>query len=171
MEFLDGETLADRLKKGKLDEPEALEIARQLCAGVAEAHRSGILHRDLKPGNVMLCRKKDGSARAVITDFGLSTDSTIAAEVAGGTPFYMAPELRHDGKASQASDVFSLGAILYEMVTGQKPFPAPAEANAAVHLPVALSKRVKHLSHRWDTAILPCLRPEPEERCSAEQIL
>jgi len=91
MEFLDGETLADRLKKGKLDEPEAMKIARQLCAGVAEAHRSGILHRDLKPGNVMLCRKKDGRTRAVITDFGLSTDSTIATEVAGGTPSYMAP--------------------------------------------------------------------------------
>src|SRR5437870_7370670 len=111
MEFLDGETLADRLKKGKLDEPEALKIARQLCAGVAEAHRSGILHRDLKPGNMMLCRKKDGSTRAVITDFGLSTDSTIASEMAGGTPSYMAPELLHGGKASQASDVFSLGEI------------------------------------------------------------
>src|SRR2546423_2957277 len=159
MEFLDGETLADRLKKGKLDEPEALKIARQLCAGVAEAHRSGILHRDLKPGNVMLCRKKDGRTRAVITDFGLSTNSTIASEMAGGTPSYMAPELLRDGKASQASDVFSLGVILYEMVTGQKPFPATAEGNAIV--PVAPGKLARNLSHRWDAAILPGLRPEP----------
>ena len=171
MEFLDGETLANRLKKGKLDEPAALEIARQLCAGVAEAHRSGILHRDLKPGNVILCHKKDGSTRAVITDFGLSTDSTIAAEIAGGTPSYMAPELLHGGKTSQASDVFSLGVVLYEMVTGQKPFPATAESNGEAYSPAAPSKLARNVSRRWDAAILPCLRPKPEERCSATQVL
>jgi serine/threonine protein kinase len=122
MEFLDGETLACRLARAKLDEPEAREIARQLCAGVAAAHRSGILHRDLKPGNVILCREKDGGIRAVITDFGLSTEGTAPSEVGGGTPSYMAPEVLRGGKASQASDVFSLGAVLYEMVTGQSLF-------------------------------------------------
>src|SRR5579864_4350327 len=129
MEFLDGETLSRRLAQGKLHEAEALEIARQLCAGVAEAHRSGILHRDLKPGNVILCRDKDGGKRAVITDFGLSTEGAVAGEDGGGTPSYMAPELGCNAKeaqASQASDVFSLGVILYEIVTGQKPFPASA---------------------------------------------
>jgi tetratricopeptide (TPR) repeat protein len=171
MEFLDGETLYSRLAQGKLDEAEALEIARQLCAGVAEAHRSGILHRDLKPGNVILCRKEDAGIRAVITDFGLSTESAVASELRGGTPSYMAPELGRGEKASQASDVFSLGVILYEMIAGQKPFPATAEGNGAVSSPVAPSKLVKNLPRRWDKAILPCLRPNPEERCSAEQIL
>src|SRR2546423_1120244 len=84
MEFLDGETLAGRLAQGKLDDAEALEIARQLCAGVAEAHRSGILHGDLKPSNVILCPQEDGSTRAVITDFGLSTESNVATEIKGG---------------------------------------------------------------------------------------
>ncbi|HEY6351276.1 MAG TPA: protein kinase [Candidatus Angelobacter sp.] len=172
MEFLDGETLSRRLAQGKLEEAEALEIARQLCSGVAEAHRSGILHRDLKPGNVILCRNQHGRIRAVITDFGLSTEGAGASE--GGTPSYMAPELWRDGKeaqASQASDVFSLGVILYEMITGQKPFPATVEGNGIAHPPVAPSKLVHNLPRRWDAAILSCLRPEPQERCSAEQIL
>ncbi len=171
MEFLDGETLSDKLARGKLDEAEAMEIARQLCAGVAEAHRSGILHRDLKPGNAILCCKKDGSSRAVITDFGLSTEGVVASEVAGGTPSYMAPELWHGGKASQASDVFSLGVILYEMVTGKKAFRATAEGNGTVHPPIAPTTLVKSLSRRWNKAILPCLRANPEERCSAAEIL
>jgi tetratricopeptide (TPR) repeat protein len=169
MEFLDGETLSSRLAQGKLEEPKALEIARQLCAGVAEAHRSGIVHGDLKPSNVILCRNQDGSTRAVITDFGLSTESTVASEVKGGTPRYMAPELLSGGKASQASDVFSLGVILYELITGQKPFSATAKDADTNYSAIAPSKLVKNLPHQWNQAILPCLRPKPEERCSAEQ--
>lgn len=171
MEFLDGETLASRLARGKLEEVEAREIARQLCDGVAEAHRSGILHRDLKPGNVILCRKQDGNARAVITDFGLSTESAMDSEIEGGTPSYLAPELSRKGKASQASDVFSLGVILYEMTTGRKPFPATSEGNGTFCLPVAPSKVVRSLPHRWDVAILSALQTKPEKRCSAEQLL
>lgn len=170
MEFLDGETLSSRLTRGKLDKAEALEIARQLCSAVAEAHRSGVLHRDLKPGNVILCRNKDGSARAVITDFGLCSDEAIAGEVEGGTPSYMSPELLRGEKASQASDVFSLGAILYEMITGQRPFPA-SDSKGMARPPAVPSKLVRSLPHRWDRAVLPCLRAVPEERCSAKQII
>lgn len=169
MEFLDGETLAQHLEQGKLEKAEALEIARQLCAGVAEAHRSGILHRDLKPGNVILCRQKDGAIRAVITDFGLSSEGI--GEVLGGTPGYMAPELQHGGRASPASDVFSLGVILYQLVTGQKPFPADAQDHGIGHTLLAPTKLVRNLSHRWDKAILPCLCSDPEKRSSAAEIL
>ncbi|HEV3316071.1 MAG TPA: protein kinase [Candidatus Angelobacter sp.] len=171
MEFLDGETLASRLARGKLEKVEAWEIARQLCAGVAEAHRSGILHRDLKPGNVILCQKQDSSTRAVITDFGLSTESAVASEIEGGTPSYLAPELSYNGKASQASDIFSLGIILYEMTTGRKPFPAMSEGDRTFCLPVAPGKLVRNLPHRWDAAILSALQAKPEKRCSAEQLL
>ncbi len=171
MEFLDGETLAHRLDSGKIEEADARLIARQLCAGVAEAHRSGVLHRDLKPGNVILCRKKDGSTRAVITDFGLAVEASEVSELEGGTPNYMAPELWRGGKASQASDVFSLGVMLYEMVTGCKPFPALSKENVTFPPPIAPSKLVKKLPSRWDAAILPCLKENPDDRCSAEEAL
>lgn len=171
MEFLDGEPLSHRLAQGRPDKDEAFDIARQLCAGVIAAHQSGVLHRDLKPGNIILCREEDGSTRVVITDFGLSTDSSVVEAITGGTPSYMAPELWQGSKASQASDVFSLGVILYEVVTGQKPFPAGTKEYQDIYPPAAPSKLVRNLSHRWDRAILPCLRPEPEKRWSAEQIL
>lgn len=171
MEFLDGETLAHKLENGRLKEADAWQIARQLCSGLAEAARSNILHRDLKPGNIVLCPQKDGSTRAVITDFGLAVEASEVKELEGGTPSYMAPELWRGSNGTQASDVFSLGVILYEMVTGSKPFPALNKENVTFPTPVAPSKIVKKLPRRWDDAILPCLRENPGERCSAEDVL
>jgi eukaryotic-like serine/threonine-protein kinase len=170
MEFLDGETLLERLGHGKLAPGEALELARQLCSGLAEAHRCGVLHCDLKPANVILCTTQDKKTRAVITDFGLAVDQNGNTDVVGGTASYMAPELKRDGQASSASDVYALGVILYEMVTGQKPFPDPAANNGSAP-PVSPGKLVKHLPQFWNDAILPCLVARPERRPSAEQIL
>ena len=123
MEFLDGETLSAHLAKvGKLPHKEALDIAEQLCTGVAEAHRSGILHRDLKCANVFLTKNEDGSCRAVIMDFGLATRMDLANPESGGTPEYMAPELWKGEPASSASDIYALGVIFYEMVAGRRPW-------------------------------------------------
>ena len=165
MEFLAGETLSARLSaQGKLGPAEALEVARQLCAGLAEAHRSGIIHRDLKSANVILSHTGDGGARAVITDFGLAGAMTQSGETAG-TPGYMAPELwRGDGKASKASDIYSLGVILYEMVTGHRPFDSAKSILAG--RPAAPSALVKGLDPRWDHVILRCLSVLPEARPS-----
>ena len=122
MEFLEGETLSAHLNEaGKLSHDEALDVACQLCAGLAEAHQSGIIHRDLKSGNVMLCQNEDGSRRAVITDFGLAGPSSSAGETAG-TPRYMAPELWRGEPASKVTDIYALGVILYEMVAGRRPY-------------------------------------------------
>lgn len=91
MEYVDGEDLASLLRRiGRLPNDKAIDIARQLCAGLAAAHAKGVLHRDLKPANIML----DGRGQAVITDFGLAslTDQAQGAEVRSGTPAYMAPE-------------------------------------------------------------------------------
>jgi serine/threonine protein kinase/tetratricopeptide (TPR) repeat protein len=180
MEFLDGETLFTRLTRGKLQHKEAMLLARQLCAGLEEAHRSGVLHRDLKPANVILSTDKNNEPRAVITDFGLATDEDGTTDLLGGTPSYMAPELKESGKTSKASDVYALGVILYEVVTGQKPFPAantakddapvPAAPNKLIK-PVPPSKLVKNLPGIWDDAILPCLSPRPEKRPSVTQTL
>jgi tetratricopeptide (TPR) repeat protein len=171
MEFLDGEVLSSRLAKGRLEEAEALEIARQICAGVIEAHRSGVLHRDLKPANIILCREKDGGLRAVITDFGISTESAATTDTEGGTPAYMAPELWRHEKASQASDVFSLGVILCEMVTGKRPFRETTAGQGPVYPAAPPTHLNQSLGRLWDKAVMPCLRAEPAKRCSAQQVL
>lgn len=178
MEFLDGETLFTRLTRGRLEHKEAMLLARQLSAGLAEAHRSGVLHRDLKPANVILSAGKNNEPRAVITDFGLAADEDGNTDLLGGTPSYMAPELKESGKTSKASDVYALGVILYETVTGQKPFPAASAAKGEASTapdrpikPVPPSKLVKNLPGIWDDAILPCLSPNPEKRPSITQIL
>src|SRR5258708_9202324 len=120
MELLDGETLSSYLKsRGRLSTQEALEIARQICEGLAEAHRRGIVHRDLKSGNVILCRNEKNETRAVITDFGLAGDGSQTGDL-GGTPRYIAPELWKGAKASKASDIYALCVILYEMVAGRR---------------------------------------------------
>lgn len=170
MEFLDGETLLSRLSRGKLEHNEALNLARQLCAGLAEAHRCGVLHRDLKPANVILSPEKNKELRAVITDFGLAADQDGNTDLIGGTPSYMAPELTQNGTASQASDVYALGVILHEMVTASKPF-AEVTANGDMHLSAAPRKAIKQLPRIWDDAILPCLATRPERRPSAEKVL
>ena len=118
MEHVDGEDLDSLLRRiGRPSRDKAIEIARQLCAGVAAAHQAGVLHRDLKPGNVML----DGRGRVRITDFGLA-GLAKDLERAGidGTPAYMAPEQLAGRGVSTRSDVYSLGLVLYELFTGKR---------------------------------------------------
>ncbi len=120
MEYVDGEDLASLLQRiGRLPPDKALDIARELCAGLAAAHERGVLHRDLKPANVML----DGRGRARITDFGLAVAAgeVVEGEVSG-TPAYMAPEQLAGKGASVRSDLYSLGLVLYELFTGRKAF-------------------------------------------------
>lgn len=173
MEFIEGETLSARLgRENRLQGEEALNIARQLCAGVAAAHEAGILHRDLKTSNVILSRKEDGTLRAVITDFGLASEARLENGLEGGTPRYMAPELWRDGKPSKASDVYALGVILYELVTGSAPFAARDSWELKnPRPPQSPSLFNKDLDARWDRAILPCLDPDPLARANAADIL
>jgi len=164
MEFLQGETLSDHIKKtGKLDSVEALNIARQLCAGLSEAHRSGIVHGDLKSGNIILCHNEDGSVRPVITDFGLASSIHQSPEEFGGTPDYMAPELWRGNRASNASDIYALGVMLYELVTGRLPFDSKT-LDSRMKRPPAPTSRVKGLDPRWDHVILSCLSESPGAR-------
>ena len=171
MEFLDGETLLERLGRSKIAPSEALDLARQLCSGLAEAHRCGVLHCDLKPANVILCTTPDKRTRAVITDFGLAVDQDGNTDVVGGTASYMAPELKAEGKSTPASDVYALGVILYEMVTGQRPFPPDAGESGVLPAPPVPSKVVSGLPRMWDHALPPCLRFHPERRPSAADLL
>ncbi|MCB9897942.1 MAG: serine/threonine protein kinase [Planctomycetes bacterium] len=119
MEFVDGEDLASLIKRiGRLPREKAAEIAQQICSGLAEAHRKGVLHRDLKPANVML----DGEGRVKLTDFGLAVTAASGGDDGGlaGTPAYMAPEQLAGLPASERSEVYSLGLVLYELYTGRR---------------------------------------------------
>jgi len=164
MELLDGETLAARLEtEGKLPDNEAFEIACQICSGLASAHGSGVIHRDLKPGNIMLCRTPNEGLRVVIMDFGLA--GLVALDsLEGGTPGYMAPELCKGEKASRASDMYSLGIILYEIVTGRFPIQEKAaDPDKASHF-AAPSTLNEELDPKWDHVILSCLAASPALR-------
>jgi tetratricopeptide (TPR) repeat protein len=163
MELLEGQTLSARLKDGRIPEREALDIARQLCAGLAEAHRSGVIHRDLKSANIVLSSDTKGHLRAVITDFGLA-GAPLESDGVCGTPGYMAPELWNGKQSSKASDIYSLGVILYETVSGRRPFQSESAEEQIVGRPAAPSAFTRILRSRWDRAILPCLDPSPDAR-------
>jgi predicted Ser/Thr protein kinase len=118
MEYIDGEDLGSLLRRiGRLPVDKAIEFAHKLCAGVASAHSKGVLHRDLKPGNVMI----DSRGEVRITDFGLAAvaGQLEGAEVRNGTPAYMAPEQLAGREVTAQSDLYALGLVLYEMFTGK----------------------------------------------------
>jgi eukaryotic-like serine/threonine-protein kinase len=118
LELLVGETLADRLGRGPLPVREAVRVAVEIAKGVAHAHVHGVVHRDLKPANVVLCQ--DGQVK--VLDFGMAHAFGQRRED-GGTPAYMAPEQQEGAPEDERSDVFALGAMLFEMTSGELPFP------------------------------------------------
>lgn len=172
MEFLQGETLSTRVARtGQLAPAEALEIARGLCAGLSAAHRSEIVHGDLKSNNIILCRRGDESIQPVITDFGLASSANQESGEYGGTPAYMAPELWRGERASKASDIYALGVILYEMITGRLPLESDSLDDRLVQ-PIPPSKFVKGLDPRWDRVVLECLNEKVAARPhDAQQII
>ena len=170
MEYIDGEDLASLLRRiGRLPQDKAVQIARQLCAGLAAAHEEGILHRDFKPANVMI----DGRGRAKITDFGLASlaDGLAGPEVGAGTPGYMAPEQAAGREVSARSDVYALGLVLYEIFTGKRAFEASSLAEMrrlqAESTPTTPTSHVEGLDPAIERAILRCLDREPAERPSS----
>lgn len=171
MEFLEGETLAKRLDRELIPEAESCMIARQLCAGLAEAHRNHVIHGDLKSNNIILSTQADGSVRAVITDFGLARRSDISqsstqSEAMGGTPGYMAPELWRGEQATVASDVYALGVILYELAGGRRPH------EMEVSWPVRYSRKALPVHPNWHRMLSRCLDPDPTHRFrSANEVL
>jgi serine/threonine protein kinase/predicted Zn-dependent protease len=165
MDFLDGESLRARLKRdGPMEGAVALSIAEQVAAGVDEAHREGVIHRDLKSSNIMLVPRKDGTLRAVITDFGIAASEDEEFRPGLGSLDYMAPERLSDAGATRAADVYSFGVLLYEMVTGRLPFDPGTPLDERRKLPAAPRRIRPGLARRWDRAIVRCLDPSPDRR-------
>ena len=163
MEYIDGETLASLLRRiGSLPREKALDVARQICAGLAAAHDRGVLHRDLKPGNVML----DGRGQVRIVDLGFATPIADPMTDVAGTPAYMAPEQLHGQYASERSDLYALGAVLYEVFTGRRLFRARTFAERLVSAeggPAALA-RLSGIDPVVEHAIRSCLEADPADR-------
>lgn len=167
MEYVDGEDLAALLKRiGRLPGEKSVEIARQLCAGLAAAHDAGILHRDFKPANVML----DGKGRVRITDFGLAVaaEQLEGGQAQAGTPAYMAPEQLEGREATSRSDLYALGLVLYELFTGKQAFPASTLEEARrlreESTPMSPSSLAEGLDPAVERAILRCLERDPALR-------
>jgi len=167
MEYVDGEDLASLTRRiGRLSPDKATEIARQICAGLAAAHERGVVHRDLKPANVML----DGAGKVRLTDFGLAAIAANihGAEVRAGTPAYMAPEQLAGKEVTIKCDLYSLGLVLYEILTGKRAFEAATlpellklrEAGALTNP----SMLVKDLDPLLERVILRCLEKDPAQR-------
>ncbi len=170
MEYIDGEDLAHVLRRmGRPSNEKALEIARQLCLGLAAAHENGVLHRDLKPANIMI----DGRGCVRITDFGLAglADELGDREEHVGTPAYMAPEQLTSGTVSVRSDIYALGLILHEVFTGRKVF----DTNSVAELKRQHQTGTITMSSSGTDAIDPvvervvcrCLEQDPQRRPSS----
>jgi serine/threonine-protein kinase len=167
MEFIDGEDLASLLKRiGYLPNEKALDITRQLLAGLAAAHERGVLHRDLKPANIML----DGHGRVRITDFGLAiaTDEDQPVGDGSGTPAYMAPEQLAGKGATVRSDIYALGLVLYEILSGKKAFTsltiAALREEKEQSTPTAPSELRAGIDPVVERLVLRCLERDPRSR-------
>jgi serine/threonine protein kinase/tetratricopeptide (TPR) repeat protein len=176
MEYVHGEDLKQLIRKvGRLSPGQAVGIARQVCDGLEEAHRLGVVHRDLKPQNIMV--DEDGTAR--IMDFGiarsLSGKSMTGAGVLIGTPEYMSPEQVEGKDVDQKSDIYSLGIILYEMLTGQVPFEGDTPFTVGIKQKSERPRDPRELNDQISSdlsgVILKCLEKAREKRyADAEEL-
>src|SRR5437867_994904 len=191
MEYLEGETLVTRLEKGPIPQDQLLSYGAQIADALDRAHRQSIIHRDLKPGNIMLTK-----SGAKLLDFGLAklrdtgskrssplihlattaVDARLTMEgQIVGTIQYMSPEQLEGKEADARTDIFALGAVLYEMATGRKAFGGPTQANLIAQImssdPLSISSTQQRLPLLMDRIILKCLAKDPDDRWQGAQDL
>jgi serine/threonine-protein kinase len=179
MELLDGMSLSKLMRAQQLDVPRALAILAQICDGLAAAHSVGIVHRDLKPDNVFVVATGDGADLVKLLDFGVAKllhreDEQVAFETAAGavvgTPTFMSPEQAGGGEVDARADIYSLGAIMYEMFTGEPIFRGKSFGEfVRKHLnetpvPPRQTPGGRAMDERLEAVILRCLRKRPAER-------
>ncbi|WNG40039.1 protein kinase [Archangium violaceum] len=178
MELLAGRTLHEQLfRQGRMPPEQVLRLAEQMAGALDAAHAAQIIHRDFKPGNVMLVPAPPaaGGLRAVVTDFGLARGELLEGDGSTsreghivGSPFYMSPEQLEGLPLSPASDIYAFGLVLFEMVTGQRPFVAETPMAASLlrlrQSPPSPRELVPELAPSWEEVLLRCLARRPEAR-------
>jgi len=185
MEYLDGETLADRLRKGPLPLQQVLKTGAEICEGLEKAHRNGVVHRDLKPSNIMLTKTGAklmdfGLAKPVVAAIGAGSSSASLATMSKpltvegtilGTFQYMSPEQVEGEEADIRSDIFSLGAVLYEMITGRRAFEGKTTASTIAAILAAEPKLISTIQPMSPPAlervVKACLEKDPDDRRQA----
>ncbi|MBK8259584.1 MAG: serine/threonine protein kinase [Polyangiaceae bacterium] len=177
MEYIEGKTLHRILREDTtLNEARTSHIARQICRSLREAHEHGVVHRDLKPGNILLTNRGDENDVVKVLDFGLVKDVTGDAEdltqqgLFMGSPKYMAPEQITGGEISARTDIYSLGVMIYEMMTGKVPFDRGASVNTLMaHVndappPLVEANPQIQISPQMEMIIARCLEKDPAKR-------
>jgi serine/threonine protein kinase len=181
MEYLEGETLGERLRKGALPLEQVFKVGMEICEGLEKAHRSGVVHRDLKPGNIMLTKSGAklvdfGLAKAPVPILGSSSSQSLATMsqplttegTIVGTIQYMAPEQVEGKEADARSDIFALGAVLYEMTTGKRAFEGKTMASTIAAILAAEPKPITVIHPLSPPAlehlVKTCLAKDPDER-------
>ena len=185
MDCLEGQSLEDIiLREGRVSVPRAIDIFRQICDGLEHAHKRGIIHRDLKPSNIVLIKEEDGSETAKIVDFGVAkahqqTDRMRLTQTGQvmGSPVYMSPEQCQDFPLDQRSDIYSLGCLMYETLTGSPPFSAGSFFDlACLHVaqkppPFAQKAPEAEIPAALESVVAKCLEKKSDDRFqSVEQV-
>jgi serine/threonine-protein kinase len=180
MEYLEGEDLSELIEaKGALPDYLAIDYGMQACEGLAEAHAAGIIHRDLKPANLFLARRTDGSVRVKLLDFGISKltpapgsqpeINMTSTQALMGSPLYMAPEqMRSSRSVDRRADIWSMGTIIYEMLTGRSPFEGSSLPEVCARIlsdkAASMLELQPDLSPELDAVVLRCLEKDPSKR-------
>lgn len=179
MEYLEGEDLSKRLERGNVPLDEAIDYVLQACLAIAEAHRVGVIHRDLKPGNLFVARRRDGMQVLKVVDFGISKLAPNGGRIEEkltttshmmGSPFYMSPEQLRGEEVDGRSDVWALGLILFELVTAEGPFEAPTMPLLCMQIMNAPARRMSdvrpelEIPAALEDIVARCLAKAPAER-------
>ncbi|HEX4340913.1 MAG TPA: serine/threonine-protein kinase [Polyangiaceae bacterium] len=177
MEYVEGKDLSTiLLERGPLPVIEAVDYLLQACEGIAEAHSRGIIHRDVKPANLVVARQHDGSTIVKVLDFGIAKtlvpgegSKLTSTSAMMGSPYYSAPEqLESASRADQRADIWALGVTLHELLTGQGPFDGASQASIIAAImtmpPVALRRHRPDLAENLEWIVARCLEKEPNRR-------
>jgi serine/threonine-protein kinase len=190
MEYLQGETLSKAVDRGSLDARQVIQLLLPAMRGVSAAHKTGVIHRDLKPDNIFLCRESDGAYRdPKVLDFGISKVQSAGTEAQAGsnlrltrtgavmgTPYYMSPEqIRGSSEVDQRTDVYAFGVILYEALTGRVPFDAEAYSALILEIATGTPKRPRELRpelpEALDRVVMKAMAREPADRYQTVEAL